>query len=318
MKNMGRKNMITQIVLALVVVGLYVLSGFLCSGSTDSGKIEEEQPKSSAGLPTVRPSDNDTAEEKTEALVYVFSRMEAQEIDPEKTCPRDKYSLPLPETERSEAFEALVAPVTEKQTWKDFDGTVFIGDSVTLGLQKFVTEKRDSDPEYLGTAKFISVGSYGAATAVAPAGEESIHRYFNGVRTPPQEICASYGAKKVYICLGLNDVGQFSVDEYISNYKTLIENLRKEIPDVKIAIQSITPITLYGEKQVLYNSKIDKYNESLARLAKETECPFLDVADVLKDEAGYLAQTLSSDDYCHLMPEAYERWVDYLLYHGVK
>ena len=35
---MGRKNLITQIVLALVVVGLYVLSGFLCSGSTDADK----------------------------------------------------------------------------------------------------------------------------------------------------------------------------------------------------------------------------------------------------------------------------------------
>lgn len=314
---MGRKNLITQIVLALVVVGLYVLSGFLCSGSTDADKpLTPDNPTNNSAKQTSQ--GNSDFSENDEQYKYVFSRLEAQDADPDKTCPRDKYSLPLPETERSESFKALVAPVTEKQSWKDFNDTVFIGDSVTLGLQKFVTEKRQSETDYFGNAKFISVGSYGAATAVAPAGEESIHRYFNGVRTPPQDICSSYGAKKVYICLGLNDVGQFSVDEYIANYKILVENLRKAIPDVKIAIQSITPITLYVEKQVLYNAKIDEYNESLAAFAKEANCAFLDIADVLKDSNGYLATSLSSDDYCHLMPEAYERWVDYLLYHGVK
>ena len=76
----------------------------------------------------------------------------------------------------------------------------------------------------------------------------------------------------MYICLGLNDVGQFSADEYIANYKTLVENFRREIPDLKIAIQSVTPITLYGEKQVLYNAKIDEYNERLAKFAKEENC----------------------------------------------
>ena len=316
---MGRKNLITQIMLVLVVAGLYVLSGFLCSGSADADKLETgKKPQTEIRQPPIQQSSTSNIAAKEEPLVYAFSRLEAQDVDPDRTCPRDKYSLPVPSSGRSEEFSALVSPVTQKQSMRDFDNAVFIGDSVTLGLQKFVTEKRQTDTDFLGKAKFISVGSYGTATAVAPGGEGSIHRYFNGVRTPPQEICASYGAKKVYICLGLNDVGQYSVDEYIANCKTLIENIRKAIPDVKIAIQTITPITLYGEKQVLYNAKIDKYNESLARFAKDENCAFLDVADVLKDEAGYLASSLSSDDYCHLMPEAYERWIDYLLYHGVK
>lgn len=314
---MGRKNLVTQIILVLVIVGLYVLSGFLCSDSTEPDKALGERPvqqSTEKNIPSAQPS---AGAAKEEPLEYVFSRLDAQIVDPDRTCPRDRYSLPRPNVGRSDEFSELVAPVTQKQEWKDFDDAVFVGDSVTLGLQKYVSQKRQTEPDYLGKARFISVGSYGAATAVAPAGENSIHRYFNGVRTQPQEICAAYGAKTVYICLGLNDVGQFSADEYIANYKTLVENFRREIPGLKIAIQSVTPITLYGEKQVLYNAKIDEYNERLAKFAKEENCVFLDIADVLKDEAGYLAESLSSDDYCHLTTEAYERWIDYLLYHGV-
>ena len=50
---MGRKNLITQIVLSLVVVGLYLLSGFLCSGSTDADKpLTPDNPTNNSAYQT--------------------------------------------------------------------------------------------------------------------------------------------------------------------------------------------------------------------------------------------------------------------------
>ena len=133
----------------------------------------------------------------------------------------------------------------------------------------------------------------------------------------PQDIIARMGVKKVFICLGLNDVGIYTQKEYLTNYSILINRIRKEVEDVQIAILSVTPLTLEGERKTLYNERIDRYNNVLAAFAKEYGCYFIDVSQVLKNEEGYLADELSSDNYCHLEPTAYDAWIDYMLTHCI-
>ena len=38
---------------------------------------------------------------------------------------------------------------------------------------------------------------------------------------------------------------------------------------------------------------------------------------MLKDELGYLADELSSDNYCHLEPAAYDAWLEYMMTHCI-
>lgn len=324
---MNKKNVIVQCFLICLIVGLYVLSGFINTDAESEKKTEEkEKPtvsqnvqnkKDEVKIPEKQEKEEKEDNEKEEVHEYIFERLEAEEPDPDRTLPRDKYSLPFPMTTRSDRFLSIVAPVTEKCDKTYFDDAVFVGDSVTLGLQNYVMKHRRDEPDFLGFSRFISVGSYSVSEALKPNGENSIHKYFNEVRMSAPDICAEYEAGKIFICLGLNDIALFSEDAFKANYVKLINNFREKNPSAKIILQTVTPITLYGERQSLYNARIDEFNEIIAEIAKENDCYLLDIADIMKDRDGYLARPLSSDDYCHLTEAAYERWVDYLIYHGV-
>jgi lysophospholipase L1-like esterase len=133
----------------------------------------------------------------------------------------------------------------------------------------------------------------------------------------PQDILFEMGAKKVFICFGLNDVGLFSIEEHLKNYTLLIRRIQMKCPGIQIIILPTTPLTVEGEKSNLYNSKIDEYNNAVIKFANENGCYFVDIAQVLKDENGYLSDKLSSDNYCHLQDEAYDLWLDYLRTHAI-
>ncbi len=236
----------------------------------------------------------------------------------EFVLPRDKFDLPYPQKERPEDIQAMVVQHTSKSGYEYFDNSVFLGDSVTLGLKNYATKKRQTESHFLGNAKFIAVGSYSVAdTLVAVDSPNSIHSLYNGVVTQPQDIIADMGVKRVFICLGLNDVGIYTQNEYLNNYSFLINRIRKAVPDIQIAILSVTPLTVEGERKVLYNAKIDEYNNALASFAVENGCYFIDVTSVLKDDLGYLADELSSDNYCHLEPKAYDAWIEYMMTHCI-
>ncbi len=232
--------------------------------------------------------------------------------------PRDKYGLPYPQKERPEDIQKIVVQHTAPAGYEYFDNSVFLGDSVTLGLKNYAVKQRQKDNYFLGNAQFIAVGSYSVADTLTPIDSpNSIHSLYKGEITQSQDIIADMGVTRVFICLGLNDVGIYSQTEYLNNYLFLINRIRKAVPDIQIAILSVTPLTLEGERKVLYNAKIDEYNNVLATFAVENGCYFVDVSTVLKDEEGYLADELSSDNYCHLMPSAYDAWLEYMMSHCI-
>lgn len=257
-------------------------------------------------LPTVTPPSDEVTDQVPE------------DGEEEFILPRDKYGLPYPQKERPEDVQAMLVQHTAKSGYEYFDNSVFLGDSVTLGLKNYTTKKRKTDSYFLGNAKFIAVGSYSVADTLVPVDSpNSIHSLYNGTVTQPQDIIADMGVKRVFICLGLNDVGIYTKTEYLNNYSFLINRIRKAVPDIQIAILSVTPLTVEGERKILYNAKIDEYNNALAAFSVENGCYFIDVSTVLKDELGYLADELSSDNYCHLEPTAYDAWLEYMMTHCI-
>ncbi len=238
------------------------------------------------------------------------------QLEEVKELPRDKFDLPLPEAPLSEELLSLCLAPTETVGYDYFDNAVFLGDSVTLGLRNYTTKKRKTDAMFLSNAGFIAVGSYGVYEALKTPSDTTIHALYGGVQTQPQDILASMGAETVFICLGLNDVGLFSMKEHLIHYATLILRIEMACPGIKIVILSTTPLTVEGERKHLYNQKIDVYNRAVIELAKEYNCYYADISSVLKDDEGYLADELSSDNYCHLEDEAYDKIIEYLLTHA--
>ena len=162
----------------------------------------------------------------------------------------------------------------------------------------------------LGNQHLLCAGSYAVRFAIANPNTAEITISYQGNKTRPEDAIAAIGAKRVFIMLGLNDIGLLGIDQTITNWGKLIKNIRAKCPDIEIYIQSGTP--LYKGKGSLTNANMDKYNVKLEQFCKDNGCFFVNVAEALKDSEGKLQKAYCSDEYCHLTNAGIEAWIKYL------
>lgn len=209
-----------------------------------------------------------------------------------------------------EADNLTTAPSTAEANW--FDDAVFVGDSVTLKLNYYC----GSHPEALGNAQFFCAGSLGYTNALWELDRENaVHPYYKGESRLAETCAEATGANKVFIMLGMNDIGLYGIDSTISSAKELVGKIRSNSPNVSIYIQSVTPIIDGKEGEMLNNKNIRSFNTELEAYCKQADITYLDVYSVMSDENGFLPP-----DYCgdpdamgiHFTDKACEIWSDYL------
>ncbi|MGI6161062.1 MAG: GDSL-type esterase/lipase family protein [Christensenellales bacterium] len=196
-----------------------------------------------------------------------------------------------------------------------FDDAVFIGDSVSLKLRNYVTQRRAADAGYLGNAEFLVSGSLGSGNALWEIKDDSVHPAYNGEKMLLEDGVSKSGAKKLYIMLGVNDIVVYGIGGSVENMGKLLDNIKQKSPGIEIFVQSVLPVTRNGQKDKLNNAALSEYNEGLIELCSQNGYEYLDVASVIKDAEGYLPDEYSSDDFVHLTDEACELWIDYLRDH---
>jgi len=187
-----------------------------------------------------------------------------------------------------------------------FDDAVFMGDSVSLKLSYYAASSGE-----LGKAKFLVVGSYGVANAINDHPDTKLS--FQGTTyTDFEKALAATGSKKLFVMFGMNDIGLYGIDGTIANWGKFIGMVRDACPDMKIYIQSMTPVWTGGEKGGLKNPNVDAYNVKLKAFAQSNGCTFIDVAPYMKDSTGGLATIYCSDSFVHLSTEGAKAWVKVL------
>ena len=196
-----------------------------------------------------------------------------------------------------------------------FDDAVFVGDSVSLKLSYYC-----ASTAALGNASFLTSGSLGSGNALWDISDESVHPSYQGVKTKIEDAIADMGAKKVYIMLGMNDIGLYGIEDTLVNYQTLISLILQQSPDAQIYIQSMTPMLATSNVMGsgLNNDKIAEYNERLLDLCEANNWYFVDVASVMYAEDGFLKYEYCSDPDSmgiHFTSAGCVAWVDYLFTH---
>ena len=197
-------------------------------------------------------------------------------------------------------------PATQTVDASFFDDAVFIGDSISLKLSYYAASSGE-----LGKAKFLVVGSYGVANAINDHPDTKLS-YQGTTYTDFEKALAATGGKKLFVMLGMNDIGLYGIDGTITNWGKFLEMVRSACPDMKIYIQSMTPVWTGGEKGGLKNSNVDAYNAKLKTFAESNGCTFIDVAPYMKDSTGGLATVYCSDSFVNLTTEGAEAWVKVL------
>ena len=197
----------------------------------------------------------------------------------------------------------MAAPSQETVGASFFDDAVFVGDSISLKLSQYAASSGA-----LGKAKFLVVGSYGVSNAINDHPDTKLT--YQGVKyTDVEKALAATGAKKVFIMLGMNDIGLYGIDKTISNWGVLLDLIRTACPNVTIYIQSMTPVWTGGEKGSLNNSNVNAYNTKLQAFAQSNGCKYIDIFPYMKDSTGGLATEFCSDSYVHLTNEGARRWI---------
>ena len=102
-----------------------------------------------------------------------------------------------------------------------FDDAVFVGDSVSLKLNYYVSDQRNTG-NCLGKSKFLTSGSLGSAQALLAVSDESLHPTYQGQKLSIEETIANIGAKKVFIMLGMNDIAVYGIEGSVDNYEDLV------------------------------------------------------------------------------------------------
>ena len=196
-------------------------------------------------------------------------------------------------------------PVAESDPVEDtyFDDVVVLGDSRTEGLSL-----------YSG----LDTGTYFHAVG---ATVESV--FTKSVETeqgkmPLLDAMAEVDCGKIYVMLGINELGWSKVETFHDQYAKLIDRLREDHPGAKIVLQSIIPVSAKQEAKGSYvnNGRIAVYNEVIQELAVEKDCPYLNVAEAVVDESGFLRAEWNFDGV-HLNVAGCKAWLEYLRTHSV-
>ena len=189
-----------------------------------------------------------------------------------------------------------------------FDDALFIGDSRTVGLSEYV--------DALDTrATFYSKVSLTIYTVLEKPFLKMEGR--KGKLTVDEALSENQFGK-IYIMLGLNEMGTGDLERFVNKYAEVIARIRELQPDAIIYIQGIMHVT--GDKsdndKIFNNPNINARNEALSQLANNQDIFYIDMNESVDDEDGNLIKELSFDDV-HLKASAYERWHQYLLQHAI-
>ena len=196
-----------------------------------------------------------------------------------------------------------------------FDDAVFIGDCITIRLKNYVTEKRLTEKDYMGTAQFLTAAGLGSANALKTPGPDSKHPTYKGEKMSVEDGVLKSGAKKVYIMLGTSDLYTYGTKEAAEFFETLVGRIEAKVPGVTVYVQSVTPVIKATESKMLNNETINLYNDKLRTLCNKKGYEYVDVASVLRDNEGYLAEEYASDEESHPNEVFCAIWIDYLLSH---
>ncbi|MDK2966112.1 GDSL-type esterase/lipase family protein [Lacrimispora sp.] len=173
----------------------------------------------------------------------------------------------------------------ENDVTAQFKNSVFIGDSITEGFT--FNEILPSE------------------NVMAGAGATAGYIY--------EEYMDDLAEKKpdnVFIMLGSDDM-LMPVDDpkalFESDMTKLIDKIKEEVPDAKIYLQSITPVTQEALNSDGRYKIMDEFNELIRELADKLSVNYVDIAAIINENPDLFAE-----DGIHFKKEFYQLWLDKL------
>lgn len=213
---------------------------------------------------------------------------------------------PTPEPPKEPYDFSQPVPEGEAAGEDYFADACFIGDSRTEGLRL-----------YSG----ISQGDFIVHTGLKVFDVDTRDITYNGESMKVLDALSLKQYGKVYVCLGLNELGMYNDQGYYDHYAKLVDDIRAIQPDAVVYIQLLIPVNAQkcaekGQPDYVTNEQIAVYNDLLHQLAQEKKAAMVDPGSVIVDETGELPYEMSGDGV-HFNKSGYTAWYEYLATHTV-
>ena len=167
---------------------------------------------------------------------------------------------------------------------------IFIGDSITQGWEG-AGKKVWADN--FAPLKAVNLGIGGDRT------EHVLWRITEGKETEPLK------PKAAVIMIGTNNMGGHTAEQIAGGVKAIVEELRKQKPEMKILVLGIFPRSAKAEDKI--RDKIKQANATIAKLNDGKMVFYKDIGEKFLDKDGTLDKKIMPD-LLHLSPAGYEIW----------
>lgn len=286
-----RRLILRRAVVCLVLAGVLLLLGFGVVRGTGALMRMAEGGAASAAVSFSPPSavSSRTASSAVSSAAPAVSR--AEEVS----------SAPPPSSAASAASVGPPAPGTPAPDgW--FRDAVFVGDSRTEGLQNF--DGLDGATYY--AVKGLMVDTIYTKQAVRDGSS----------KITVMQALQKKKFRKVYIMLGVNELGWSSFATFISDYGKVIDDIKKYQPGTRVYLQAILPVTVQKStsSSIYNNPRIVNSNGAIRDLAKKKQVFYLAVDEAVKDASGALPPGATVDGV-HLNAAYCKKWCEYLKLH---
>jgi len=184
-----------------------------------------------------------------------------------------------------------------------FDDAVFIGDSHIEGFDEYAKLPNATYWWRRGLTVWTALDK-----AFIPGPDGSL--------TIPEALALRpFG--KVYLMLGINEIGDGTTDSFAAQYAAVVDAIRAAAPDAIVYVNAIFHTTREkSETSFFKNEVIDARNAAISRLADGEHVFFIDSNPVYDDADGTLRPDYTGDGV-HVYAAYYTLWRDDLFAHAV-
>lgn len=187
-----------------------------------------------------------------------------------------------------------------------FNDAAFLGDSRTLGI---------SDYAGLEEADFFC----DSGMMIFKLLEEEVTYQKTGDKVNLTDVMQEKKYGKIYIMLGMNELGYGNTGMYLKKYREVLQQLKEWQPDAVFYIMANLHVSREknNPESEFNNININDKNAASASLANGTDVFYLDANPLFTDEDGFLKAELTFDGV-HLYAKYYDAWREFLMSHAVE
>ena len=226
---------------------------------------------------------------------------------PVQKAPDQASAAQAPASQASSYHSSQPAPQSDPVDNSYFEDAAFIGDSRTDGFLL-----------YSGIGCGENLTSNGLS--IFKLAEKKVLT-IDGTKYTLLEALSLKQYGKVYLSLGVNELGYRNDQGFYEAYCQAIDLIRQSQPNAVIYIQGLIPlnedvIAETGGDSYLKNDHLLVYNDLMKKAAEEKQVVFLDLNPAFAGEDGQLPREASADGV-HLRKAYCQQWLEYLKTHTV-